>query len=102
MMHAIYDNNYYYLFLQFHAFSKDYFGNRLRQYELNLRLELSLTHGYNKTAWPYFGVPTEANAGYLPIINLIGKHSVIGKNIIFGRARLAFGFFCMHAFTHAQ
>ena len=54
----------------------------MRKYDLDLRLELSLTHGYNKTVWPYFGDPTEANAGYNLIVNIIGKHSVIGQNII--------------------
>ena len=66
------------LFLQFYALSSDYFGNRLREYELNLRLVLNLTRGYDKTAWPFFVQPTEANAFYTGTgFNFIGEHNNI-------------------------
>jgi hypothetical protein len=65
------------LFLQFIPVSGDYFGNRLKEYELSLRLQLNLTHGYYKTVWPYSSAPTEANAGYSVNLNAIGKHNCV-------------------------
>lgn len=62
--------------------SDDYFGNRLKEYELTLYLELNRTRGYDKTVWPYNGAPTEANAGYSLSFNSIRKHCVIGQDFL--------------------
>jgi hypothetical protein len=59
---------------QYIAYPYDYFGNRLREYELNLRLKLNLTRGFDVTAWPYDAAPTDANAFYQNSINSLGEH----------------------------
>ena len=65
---SIHCNTNLYSFIQFTANPNDFYGNRLRSAELDLRLRLNLTYGFDKTAWPtnpnFLGYPTLVNAAY--------------------------------------
>ena len=69
------------MYVQFTAVPNDYFGNRLRATELVLRLQLNLTHGFNKTVWatdPIYGAfPTLVNAFYSRHANWMCKYNII-------------------------
>lgn len=73
-MRVIHDHS----FMQFTASSSDYFGNRLRVDELNLRMLLNLTYVFDRTVWQTDADtdadPTVVNAYYLPDTNQICKH----------------------------
>lgn len=68
-MRVIHDHS----FMQFTASSSDYFGNRLRVDELNLRMLLNLTYVFDRTVW-LDADPTDVNAYYQQDTNQICKH----------------------------